>query len=760
MGLERTALLERTDLNGSAFAEQYSAQLDEWIRSIAVQEPIPDGVALVAVGGYGRKEMAPESDLDIAIVHDPGVDVADFAERVWYPIWDEKLKLGHRVDTLDGLLRMARTDLDTATSLLATRHLAGDERLALDLAVAAGEQWRNDAAEHAVQLAERRAVIHEQHGDVAFELGPDLKNGRGGLRDVHALEWARATGVLVDAGDEQVLEGAREVLLRARTALHRTTGRANDRLVLDYQDEVAEQLGYRNADALMADVAQAGRSIAWVTDAAWFGVERSFQARRRASDLEVIDGSIVVDGGLLRLSADIDRTDPLLVFEVAKIAASRRCFIERQALVILRSVVETLPVPWTADMRAGFTDTLRLGRAAIPVIEAYDQVGIMSKLLPEWEPCRSRPQRNAYHRFTVDRHLLEAAAEAAELTDRVDRPDLLVLGALLHDIGKGYPGDHTAVGVELIDGIGRNMGFGEQDATLLVDMCRHHLLLPDAATRRDLDDDGTIASVAEAVGSIELLGLLGALTEADSIATGPSAWNASKAELVRKLVDRVGTVLAGAAPSEVVGESFPGPGERELMATGHFEMRLDGTCITVVQSDAPGAFSRVAGVLTLNGLDIVSAAAHTESGRALSQFHVKAVRFDLGRLETQMREGVAGRLALAARVSERRQTYARTLKRSSASHIHPKVVFDNETSDVATVIEVSGRDQIGLLYQISRALSELRVGISTARIQTIGDRVVDAFYVTCDGKKILDETHLAEIERAVLHSISTLYSSD
>ncbi|GIT75793.1 MAG: hypothetical protein Ct9H300mP31_03240 [Acidimicrobiaceae bacterium] len=174
------------------------------------------------------------------------------------------------------------------------------------------------------------------------------------------------------------------------------------------------------------------------------------------------------------------------------------------------------------EARDLFVELLACGPAAVPVIEDLDHVGLFVLLGPEWEPCRSRPQRNAYHRFTVDRHLMETAAEASRLVDRVDRPDLLLVGALLHDIGKGYPGDHTEVGVDLMRTIGSRMGFSGADTDLLVAMVEHHLLLPDVATRRDLDDDGTIRSVADALGSIRLLELLGALTEADSIATGPS----------------------------------------------------------------------------------------------------------------------------------------------------------------------------------------------------------------------------------------------
>ncbi len=750
--LDRRDLLDDHTLQGSDFTKAHSDRLDDWVRDIANEIGIPDGAALVAVGGYGRREMAPFSDLDIALVHLPDADISSFAERVWYPMWDSGLKLGQRVDTVDGLCKLARTDLDTATSLLATRLLAGDEDIALDLAVAAASQWRENAGHHASALSDRVEAMHDANGEVAFLLHPDLKNGRGGLRDTHALEWARATGVLAEDAAVESVDAAVEVLLRARVALHRLTGRATDRLALDYQDDVADMLGYLTADALMADIADAARHIAWISDASWFWMDRGLAGRREELPADLGDG-IVVDGGLLSLSAEADTSDPMLLFRVATAAAHRRSFIDRQTLDRLAEL-DTLPEPWTSDMRTAFTDLLRTGRAAISVIEAFDRVDLMSTIIPEWAPCRSRPQRNDYHRFTVDRHLLEAAAEASVLDHRTDRPDLLVLGALLHDIGKGYPGDHTDVGIELIASIAPRMGFDHDDTATLVDMCRHHLLLPDVATRRDLDDDGTIRSVADAIGSPELLALLGALTEADSIATGPAAWNRSKAELVSTLVKRVEDVLGGATPASVVESNFPGPHHRALMESGGFAVAIDGRTITVVQSDRPGAFSRVAGVLTLNGLDIVHAAAHTEAGVALSEFAVHTTEFDRDRLSTQLELGTQGRIALDARVDERRATYARSMKRLSAKTIVPSVTVDNHTSDVATVIEVIGRDQIGILYRVSRALAEVKIGISTARIQTIGDQFIDAFYVTHDGSKVVDTAHLGEIERAVLHAMA------
>ena len=752
--LTRDDILSDLSLTGTAFTHAWSDRLDEWVADVAASVGIPPGAALVAVGGYGRREMAPESDLDIVLVHRPDADINDFAERVWYPMWDAGLKVGHRVDTVEGLLRLSRTDLDTATAILDARFLCGDEDLALELAVRATRQWKADGTTHATQLAERVNDLHGQFGEVAFLLGPDIKSGRGGIRDVQALRWVAATGALEIASPE-ALAAAYETLLRVRVALHRITGRPGDRLVLDYQDEVADQLGYGDADLLMADVSQAARSIAWLSDSTWFQVERSLEPHRRSTDAETIDDEIEIEGWLLRLadSADVAGS-PEILLRVAVTAARNRSFIDHETLERLADELPPAPDPWTEPMRTGFAELLQSGRAAIPVCEALDQVGLMSWLIPEWEPCRSRPQRNAYHRFTVDRHLLEAAAEASALVDRVDRPDLLVLGALLHDIGKGYPGDHTDVGVDLIQTIGERMGYESSDVDLLVDMCRHHLLLPDAATRRDLDDDGTIRAVAATVGSLRLLDLLGALTEADSIATGPSAWNQSKSHLVSTLVDRAGHVLGGGEATEVITTRFPGPEQRAMMSQGTYACRIVDDTITVVQPDRPGAFYRVAGVIALNGLDIVSAAAHTETGVALSEFKVAAGSdIDVRRLEDQLERGVHGRLAIDARVDERRKTYARAQKRMSARPSPTAVRFDDDISEASTVIEVTGPDAIGFLYRISRAFAEIGVAIWSARIQTIGDAVIDSFYVTHNGRKISDADHQSEIERALLHAI-------
>jgi [protein-PII] uridylyltransferase len=397
------------------------------------------------------------------------------------------------------------------------------------------------------------------------------------------------------------------------------------------------------------------------------------------------------------------------------------------------------------------------GHAAIPVLEALDQRGILVDMLAEWAPNRCRPQRNAYHRFTVDRHLWETAANAAELADRVRRPDLLVLGALLHDIGKGYPGDHTEVGMELVRAIGTRMGLTPSDTDVLVALVEHHLLLPDVATRRDLTDPGTIESVAAAVGSAGTLDLLYALTEADSLATGPSAWGGWKAELMGELVGRVHHVLGGGDVEDIGWHLFPSAEISALMGAGEVATMVDGDRITVVAPDRPGLFSSVAGVFALSGLDVMAAQAHSdEQGMAANQFRVVIPKhgFDWERLDETLHHALAGRLALEARLAEKARTYRRR-KQQAARLGQPSVRIDNETSYRASVVEVRAPDRLGVLHRVTKAMAELRLDIRHAKVQTLGDEVVDTFYVrTSDGSKVDDPFYVQELERALLHSVS------
>jgi [protein-PII] uridylyltransferase len=405
-----------------------------------------------------------------------------------------------------------------------------------------------------------------------------------------------------------------------------------------------------------------------------------------------------------------------------------------------------------------FCKKMLAGEPAIEVIETLDRKGLWVQLLPEWEPVRCKPQRNAYHTFTVDRHLCETAVNAAQLVDRVDRPDLLVVGALFHDIGKGYPGEHTEVGVDILDAIGTRMGYEPDDIAVMQDLVRFHLLLPDVATRRDLSDIGTIEMVAETVGSLGTLRLLGALTEADSLATGPAAWNAWKAELVRELVARTEVFLGGGSIAESTFEVFPTDDQLARMAEHRQIIEGRDDTLVVISPDRPGMFSRVAGVLSLNGLTVLDAAAFTsDDGMAIEMFKVESSSGPVIIWDKVVRDlelALTGRLAIAARLAERARVYERG-RSTVLGPGAPSIQFDNEVSRRSTVVEVHAPDGLGVLFRITKAIAELEFDIRSAKVQTLGVDVVDSFYVADGtGAKITEPGMLKELERAILHALN------
>jgi [protein-PII] uridylyltransferase len=733
-------------LRGRAWCRARAAQVDAWLAALLAGAGAPgSGVALVAVGGYGRAELCPASDVDVLLLHEGRADIADLAEQVWYPVWDSGIKLGHQVCTPHQAIDLARDDLDTATALLDVRHVAGDVGLTGSLATEAAALWTRRANARLAELDTGVTQRHERVGDVAFSLEPDLKEGRGGLRDVHALRWAEAAQAVVDPLDAPRLAEAYDVILGARVELQRLTGRPTNVLTLEDQDAVAAALGDRDADACMGRLAAAARVIAWVGDDAWRRIRRSLPRRRfsRAAGSAVpLGDGLVLREGEVHLAADA-AASPLAI---AAAAARSGAVIGRDTLRRLAGSGGPVPEPWPAGERARFVELLLSGRAAIPVVEGLDDCGVWGRLIPEWGPVRSRPQRNAYHRFTVDRHLLEAAANAADLADRVSRPDLLVVGALLHDLGKGTPGDHVERAAGLASQVAKRMGFDDAEVDTIAALAALHLLLPEVATSRDLDDPGTIERVAAAVGTPERLHLLAALTEADSQATSPVAWSAWKAELIDRLVRNTESMLAGppeAAP--VARVARPPAGGRRIEALG--------SQVTVVADDRPGTFSRVAGVLSLHGLDVIDAVAMpADDGRALSEFRVAAddeIRWD--KVVADLHLALDGRLALSARLADRARTY-RQRHRQLAEET--TVRFDNEASAVATVVDVCAPDGVGVLYRITRALAEADLDIRSAKAETRGAQAYDAFYV-CDarGEKLADPDLLAEIARAVMHSL-------
>ncbi len=759
----RGLAVDDTSVGGREYCHRLAVATDKWIEALAdharAEHPGAPRFALIAVGGYGRGELSPHSDIDLVLVHESKPErIEPVASAIWYPIWDSGQKLGHAVRTVDEHLALAKTDLDTATALLTARPIAGDRELA-DVIVESGRS--NWTKRRKRWLADLRVRVRERQtgaGDVAYILEPDLKDGHGGIRDAQSLWWAERGNLTLSDEDNAALNDCYDVLLNARVALHRATGRPGDTLRLEDQDAAAAAAGLPSADALMAEIAAAARTVAWISDEAWGRVGKT----TGGSPKEVAPGVMLVDGEI-ELAVDADpAVDPTYMLRIATAAARHEARIGRRALDRLAELVPQWPVPWPAGAVDELVAFLLEGHRSIPVIEALDQRGLITRMLPEWEPVRSRPQRNAYHRYTVDRHLWEAAANASDLADRVARPDLLVLGALFHDIGKGYPGDHTEVGMDIVRELGPKLGLGDYDVDALVAMVEHHLLLPDVAVRRDLSDPVTIRMVADAVGSHERLELLHRLTEADSIATGPSAWGGWKKELVDELVARVDHVLGGGDVADATWTLFPDAETVQSMATGEHHVRIADGRLTIVYRDEPGMFSRIAGVVSLHGLDVVAARAHSDEpqlGRVsmgASEFRVQVPDegIEWEPVVADLDRAVQGRLAIESRLAERARTYRRRRATQAATPAAPSVTFDDGASSDATVIEVRCSTRIGILYRITKALAEVGLDIRHATVQTVGLDVVDTFYVrSWSGELISDSSHRTEIERAVLHAI-------
>jgi [protein-PII] uridylyltransferase len=710
-------------------------QHDAWLASLLGNER---GVALVAVGSYGRGDAAPHSDLDLLLLHNgKRKDVKAVADALWYPIWDRGLGLDHSVRTVKEALAVADSDLKAMLGMLDARYIAGDRALADELAQRAREQWRGKAKRWLRVLRDAVVERHARFGEVAYLLEPELKEGRGGLRDVHALWAARlATPVLAERID--AVNEPHDRLVAVRGALHARVGKALDRLVLQEQDGVAADLGFADADALMAAVSAAARSIAYVSDDAWDRIDAWLGGPRARAERVIV----AHDPGHW-LDAAVEAAETGVPLSPAALEAVGR---DAEAAAL------EPPAVWPESWRHDLVALLGAGHNAIPVLESLDQHGLLVRLLPEWSAVQYKPQRNAYHRFTVDRHLWEAAANAAALTRSVRRPDLLLVGALLHDIGKGFPGDHTDAGIDVVGRIAPRLGFVPADVHVLQELVRLHLLLPDVATRRDLEDPATIEHVAREVGDVDTLQLLAALTVADSLATGSSAWSDWKAGLVDDLVGRTTRLLsAGGAGVEV-------PSERTMDTDLPDGLHGDGNRCTVVAPDRPGLFSKVAGVLALHGLDVRSASAgQSADGRAVEVFEVEpafAKEPDWPRVASDLRAVLDGRLSLTDRLIERSRNYARRYRRTAARPADARVLVDNDASERATVIEVRAPDGVAVLHRITAALATCGLDVRLARVSTIGHEVVDAFYVVDRaGAKVLDDEALEAVESAVLRQL-------
>ena len=749
----RAGILSRPGLVGVELRVALTDAYDDWLATLLPDRP---GVALVAVGGLGRGEPAPFSDLDLVLLHDGRVDgLGELADSIWYPVWDSGVGLDHSVRTADEALDVAKGDLKALLGLLDIRHVAGDCSLWGPLRGRVLDLWRRTATKRFGELQELARERWALVGDAAFLLEPNLKDSRGGMRDAHLLH-ALAVAQLIDF--PPAVRAAYPTLLDARGELQRRTGRADDVMRQEDQQAVGEALGMSDegatpaADVLLRRVNEAARTVAHSVDTAWRRIESTTRTRRPQrrvfgggdpSRVGVAPGVVVQDGEVV-LARDTDpASDAELVLRAARAAAEQDLPLSDFALARLAAAAPPLPVPWPEHAREEFVSILGAGAPAVHVLEALDLAGLLEPLVPEWAAVRSKAQHNPVHRYTVDRHLLETAAEAAAHAREVPRPDLLLVGAFLHDIGKGYPGDHSVVGAERATAIATRMGFPPEDVVQISKVVRHHLLLPDTATRRDLDDPATIAIVTDAVGeSGDLLDMLHALSIADAAATGPAVWSEWKAGLIRDLVRRAHNALHG----EMLPAIPPLADElRGLAEAGELAVDIDGDRITVAAPDRIGVLYRTAGVLALHSLDVRSASIRTHEGMAVNTFVVEP-RFgslpDPSLLRAELAHALDGTTGLADRLRAKERAYSR----SAVDPVPPLVLwFDDEATD-ATVVEIRASDSIGLLCRLTAALERCQLDVRSARVSSTAGSVVDAFYVTTRDGRPVPEDRRRDIE--------------
>ena len=783
-------------------ARRRAELVDAAIGALFARAGAPAGTAIAAVGGYGRGLLLPRSDIDLLILHD-GSDpdaVAQLADALLYPLWNEGLDVGHAVRTPQECGAVVGR-LDVGAAMMDIRFLAGDRSLVADVA-ARIERWaQRDPRAFARALRDDAARRAERFGSTAHLLEPDLKEGAGGWRDLHSI-WLLESAVgiaLEEAGllrgrEREALAAAEEFLVRMRSALHLEIGKRGERLVLDHQPSIARAMGFEDEprliaiDGLMRALFEHARDVEFVF--------RAVTERLREAGAAPI----------------APPTTPAAVLE----ALAAEAEADREPSAALLDAIDDLgirdQVMWDADVRAAFSRLLRAGDGGAASLEALDRLGILAAFLPGWADVRCRPQRDPYHHLTVDAHLTgslramgrllagEGAGDdqvQAEAVGQVSDPDPLLLGALLHDIGKNGEGGHVPVGARVVASILDRMGIEPPARDLVRFLVDRHLLLPDTATRRDLSDENLVLDVAAAVGSPDRLAALYLLAKADAEATGPAAWTSWRRTLIHELVAKVEHVLERGEMGTEIAEQLADrierirrilddePGEEVerflrrmprayLLAADlarvarHYAtiappvgakdvraVHLDGTQpgtyeVLVVARDRAGLLSWIAGSLALAGLSILTAHVFTtDDGVAADLFEVEGAwepevpERRWREFRGMLRRAVDGSISLERRVDEKRHWYP-------APRVPTPVTLtvDNEASDFSTVIEVGAPDRLGLLYDITRTFAEHGIDVHLAKVATYEGRVIDSFYVRDTlGPKLSDD--LDTLEKAL-----------
>ncbi len=809
-------------------------------------------MALIAVGGYGRGELAPHSDIDLLFLlhHKATPHIEQVVEYMLYALWDLGLKVGQATRSIDETIAAAKADLSTRTAILEARYIWGEQKLYDDLKKAFEAQIAKGSASEFVRdkLAERNER-HRRLGDSRYHVEPNVKEGKGGLRDLHTLFWIAKyiyrvddVAALVDlkvlsAKEAQRFERAQNFLWTVRCHLHFLSGRAEDRLTFEYQSEIARRMGYtdhvgtRGVERFMKHYFLVAKDVGDLTRifCALLESEQTKEPllawRRWRGGAKKLEGFKVASG---RIDVDKDSTfrdDPVNLLRMFHLAEQHELDIHPHALRLITQSLKLIDNDLRNSPEANrlFLEILTSRKDPEVALRRMNEAGVFGRFVPDFGRVVAQMQFDMYHIYTVDEHTIYAIGLLAKIEKGEFKDELplatslaptissrraLYLAVLLHDIAKGRGGDHSILGEEVAQKLGPRLGLTAEETETAAWLVRWHLLMSDTAFKRDIDDPQTIRDFVERVQSPERLKLLLVLTVADIRAVGPKVWNNWKATLLRELYHRAFDLMVGGLVEEgqmqrvsLAQEStvklLPDFSREEIesfIAKGYpfywlsfdpetearharlirdaersgrpltLETRVEAaravTEITLYTADHAGLFSRIAGALALAGANIVDAKILTmQNGMALDTFWVQdqaGGAFDrpekLEKLASLFENVLSGDIQPDLELAKPRAIPPRT----RTIDVPPRVIVDNNASLTYTVIEVNGPDRPGLLFDVTRALTSLNLQISSAKISTYGEKVVDVFYVKdLFGHKIEQPARLKDIRSRLTSALAS-----
>ena len=857
---ERIAGLHASGARGLHLVREISSATDSLIHALWTELAVffpdeADSCALFALGGYGRSELNPYSDIDLSLIytHQRTKEKNRLFEGILYSLWDLGFTVGHSSRTPAECVELAASDISVKTSLIESRFLEGSQEVSRKLQQATATEIIPRRVEQYIrQKVSEQHERHRKFGGSVYLREPHIKEGEGGLRDFHTALWIaivrfrannirelRDQGIISDK-EMSTFSHSLNFMLRVRNELHYLVGKRHDILSFDLQEQVAADLGYGGArhhlpvEHFMRNFYNHARHIKMFSEMIiGRAMEEAGNARfslSRAGRLLLGDGKRSLGEGLVAIGRTICLSEEGRGDFGEDPADFMRPFYHACRMGYR---VSDLTVTLTKQRIRGKADAFRksteAGRMFMQILGSHQKVGdtlaemydkrILQRYIPEFGALRSLVQHDLYHKYTVDHHTLLAIETMeklrynkypkleflAELMREVKQPGLLVLGILLHDIGKSKGRGHAATGAVMARDICGRIGLSVEETETVVFLVENHLVMAHLAQRRELSDRKIIRKFAELVLTGERLRMLYILTYADLTAVGPNVWNDWKASLLEDCYRRTSSFLQGVVPDreyeeaqsakirdevravapaeiapDVLEEFFSNISDRYFLAAPvsqileHVSLvrRVRGEGIVVQLSpanesgyaeisictyDAPGLFSKVAGVLASRGLNIMGARIFTRNdGILIDTFQFadpNALMSDgvtYGELERDLHQVITGRMSVEKLLSRRHFSQSRNHR-----DIPPKVIIDNDTSDAFTILEVYARDRIGLLYTITTALYRAGVYINSAKISTEIDQALDVFYVTDIFRhKINQEEKLEKIRRIVLDALA------